>query len=108
MNSDVVDVHWTPFFVLLQREVSRFFKVIVQTVITPFINSSLYLLIFGVSLGRNIQLNGGMNYLAFLIPGLVMMGCLNNAFQNSSSSVISAKIGGDLEDFRASALSDQQ
>jgi ABC-2 type transport system permease protein len=102
------DLRWIPFITLLKREVDRFFKVIVQTVITPFINSSLYLLIFGVSLGKSIQTNGQYNYLAFLIPGLVMMGCLNNAFQNSSSSVVTAKIGGDLEDFRVSALSNQQ
>src|SRR4051812_46334631 len=109
MNSDaVINLRWTPFLSLLKREVHRFVKVIVQTVITPFINSSLYLLIFGVSLGRNIQLKQNINYLAFLIPGLVMMGCLNNSFQNSSSSVVTARIGGDLEDFRASALSDQQ
>jgi ABC-2 type transport system permease protein len=105
---EVVNVHWTPFFTLLKREVDRFFKVIIQTVVTPFINSSLYLLIFGVSLGKSIQLDSHVNYLAFLIPGLVMMGCLNNAFQNSSSSVITAKFGGDVEDFRASALSNQQ
>lgn len=103
-----VDVKWTPFFSLLEREVARFAKVVVQTVITPFINSSLYLLIFGVSLGRSIQMDSSHSYLAFLIPGLVMMGCLNNAFQNSSSSVITAKIGGDLEDFRVSALTNQQ
>lgn len=103
-----VNLHWIPFYSLLKREVHRFVKVIVQTVLTPFINSSLYLLIFGVSLGRSIQLKGNINYLAFLIPGLVMMGCLNNSFQNSSSSVVTARFGGDLEDFKASALSNQQ
>lgn len=102
------DVRWRPFLTLFHREVRRFMKVLVQTVVTPFINSSLYLLIFGVSLGRNIQLGQGYNYLAFLIPGLVMMGCLNNSFQNSSSSIVTAKFGGDLEDFRVSALSNEQ
>jgi ABC-2 type transport system permease protein len=104
----VVELHWTPFFSLLKREIHRFVKVIVQTVLTPFINSSLYLLIFGVSLGKSIQLKDGVNYLGFLIPGLVMMGCLNNSFANSSSSVVTARFGGDLEDFKASALSNQQ
>lgn len=108
MKTNSVNLHWTPFYSLFKREIHRFIKVIVQTVLTPFINSSLYLLIFGVSLGKNIQMRDGVNYLAFLIPGLVMMGCLNNAFQNSSSSVVTARFGGDLEDFRASALSDQQ
>lgn len=107
-QATVTDLHWTPFAALFRREVHRFLKVIVQTVLTPFINSSLYLLIFGVSLGRSIKMDNGMNYLAFLIPGLVMMGCLNNSFQNSSSSVVTARFGGDLEDFKASALSNQQ
>ncbi|MCB0363514.1 MAG: ABC transporter permease, partial [Bdellovibrionales bacterium] len=81
------ELKWTPFFVLLSREIQRFLKVIVQTIVSPLINSSLYLLIFGVSLGKSIEVLGGMSYLAFLIPGLVMMSCLNNSFQNTSSSV---------------------
>lgn len=99
---------WVPFFTLLQREIARFMKVLAQTIITPMINSTLYLLIFGVSLGSSIELASGVSYLAFLIPGIVMMGCLNNAFQNSSSSIVSAKFGGDLEDLRVSVLSNSQ
>lgn len=102
------DLRWSPFVTVLEREIRRFFKVIIQTVFTPLINSLLYLLIFGVSLGQHIQIGNGVSYLAFLIPGLVMMGCLNNAFQNSSSSIITAKFGGDLEDFRVSPLSHSQ
>lgn len=87
----IQELRWTPFETLLRREIKRFFKVIAQTVITPLVNSSLYLLIFGVSLGRNINLAMKVPYLAFLIPGLVMMGCMNNAFQNTASSIVSAK-----------------
>lgn len=94
-----------PFAALFRREVWRFFKVIAQTVITPMINSSLYLLIFGVSLGKNINMADGIPYLAFLIPGLVMMATLNNSFQNSSSSISIAKFSGELEDLRAAPLS---
>ena len=96
------------FLTLLEREIKRFLKVLAQTIITPMINSTLYLLIFGVSLGGAIELAGGISYLAFLIPGIVMMGCLNNAFQNSSSSIVSAKFGGDLEDLRVVPLTDNQ
>jgi ABC-2 type transport system permease protein len=99
---------WFPFWILFKREIARFFKVIVQTVFTPFVTASLYLMIFGVSLGENISLNNGLPYLAFLIPGLVMMGCLNNAFQNSSSSIITSRFSGDLEDLKASPLSPSQ
>jgi ABC-2 type transport system permease protein len=92
------------FLTLLEREIKRFLKVIVQTVFAPLINSALYLLIFGVSLGGQITVEGVPSYLAFIIPGLVMMSALNNAFQNSSSSIISGKIGGDLEDFAVAPL----
>lgn len=97
-----------PFVMLFYREIRRFFKVLVQTIVSPIISSSLYLLIFGVSLGKSIQLENGLSYLAFLIPGLVMMGCLNNSFQNASSSIVSSKFSGDLEDYRAAPLSNQQ
>ena len=95
---------WIQFYTLIRREVLRFLKVIAQTIVTPLVSSGLYLMIFGVSLGSQIELKNGLPYLAFLIPGLVMMGCLNNAFQNSSSSIISSKFSGDLEDFKASPL----
>lgn len=102
------DLTWTPFLTLMNREVQRFLKVVVQTVVTPFVSSSLYLMIFGVSLGRQITIKGDVPYLAFLIPGLVMMGCLNNAFQNSSSSIVSSKFSGDLEDLKAAPFSHAQ
>lgn len=101
-------VTWVPFVMLLRREIERFLKVIVQTVVTPFVSSFLYLLVFGVSIGEKISLNSGASYLAFLIPGLVMMSALNNAFQNSSSSIVSGKFSGDLEDWRVAPLSSEQ
>lgn len=103
-----VNLHWTPFVTVLEREIRRFMKVIVQTIFTPLINSALYLMIFGLSLGQHIKISDSVTYLMFLIPGLVMMGCLNNAFANSSSSIITAKFGGDLEDFRISPISHSQ
>lgn len=99
---------WIPFFALFRREVWRFYKVIAQTVMTPMINSSLYLLIFGVSLGQKISMADGISYLAFLIPGLVMMATLNNSFQNASSSISISKFSGELEDLRAAPLSTAQ
>jgi len=69
-----------PFLTLLHRELARFLKVIVQTVVTPLMSSFLYLLIFGVSLGSQISSYENQSYLAFLIPGLMMMGLMNNGF----------------------------
>lgn len=96
------------FLTLFFRELSRFSKVLIQTVVTPFISSFLYLLVFGVSLGQHIQSVKGVPYLVFLIPGLMMMGLMNNAFQNSSSSIVSAKFSGDLEDLRVVPMTNTQ
>lgn len=96
------------FITIFKREIARFLKVVVQTVITPFVSSFLYLLIFGVSLGGQMQSHQGVSYLAFLIPGLMMMGLINNAFQNSSSSIVSSKFSGDLEDLRVAPVTDQE
>lgn len=92
------------FITLLRREIKRFLKVIIQTVISPIVSSLLYLLVFGVSLGASVQLKNGEEYLAFLIPGLMVMGLINNAFQNSSSSVVTSKFSGDLEDLRVAPI----
>ncbi len=95
------------FITLVRREIHRYLKVLFQTIFTPLVNSILYLLIFGVSLGESIKLDSGITYLAFIIPGLVMMACLNNAFQNSSSSIVSGKFSGDVEDWRVVPLTTQ-
>lgn len=97
----------TSFLFLFRRECHRFFKVIVQTILTPVISSGLYLLVFGISLGQHVDL-GGIRYLGFLIPGLMMMGLMNNAFQNSSSSLVSAKFTGDIEDLAIVPLTPSQ
>ena len=97
-------IRWNPFLSFFTREIHRFLKVFFQTVFIPVINSSLYLIIFGVSLGSRLNLDGNTSYLQFLIPGLVMMSCLSNAFQNGSSSILSLKFGGDIIDIKASPL----
>ncbi len=92
------------FLTLLRKEIKRFLKVIIQTVVSPIVSSFLYLLVFGVSLGSSVQLKSGVPYLAFLIPGLMVMGLINNAFQNSSSSIVTSKFSGDLEDLRVAPI----
>ncbi|MEK6773992.1 MAG: ABC transporter permease [Bdellovibrionota bacterium] len=96
------------FYTLLSREIKRFMKVIVQTVVSPFVTSFLYLLVFGVSLGSQVNDPHGLPYLAFLIPGLVMMSLMNNAFQNTSSSIVTSKFSGDLEDIRVAPITNHQ
>jgi ABC-2 type transport system permease protein len=81
---------------LFYKEVLRFWKVSVQTVAAPVLTAMLYLLIFGHVLEDHVQVFDGVGYTSFLIPGLVMMSVLQNAFANSSSSLIQSKITGNL------------
>jgi ABC-2 type transport system permease protein len=81
---------------LFYKEVLRFWKVGFQTVGAPVLTSVLYLLIFGHVLEDHVKVYDGVGYTAFLIPGLVMMSMLQNAFANSSSSMVQSKIMGNL------------
>jgi ABC-2 type transport system permease protein len=81
---------------LFYKEVLRFWKVSFQTVAAPVLTAVLYLLIFGHVLQGRVEVFPGVGYSSFLIPGLVMMSVLQNAFANSSSSLIQSKITGNL------------
>ncbi|WP_374678905.1 ABC transporter permease [Piscinibacter sp.] len=81
---------------LLYKEVLRFWKVSFQTVAAPVLTAVLYLLIFGHVLEDHVKVYDRIGYTSFLIPGLVMMSVLQNAFANSSSSLIQSKITGNL------------
>ncbi len=83
------------FWTLFYKELLRFWKVAFQTVGAPVLTALLYLLIFGHVLDEHVQVHG-VRYTSFLIPGLVMMQVLQNAFANSSSSLIQAKITGSI------------
>lgn len=86
----------TGFQTLLYKEVLRFWKVAMQTITAPILTAMLYLLIFGHVLEAHVQVYPDVRYTSFLIPGLVMMSVLQNAFANSSSSLIQSKITGNL------------
>ena len=81
---------------LLKKEVLRFWKVSFQTVAAPVLTAVLYLLIFGHVLEGRVLVHDRISYTAFLIPGLVMMSVLQNAFANSSSSLVQSKIMGSM------------
>ncbi len=93
-------MNWTNSFIgaypLFRKEVMRFWKVASQTVTAPIITALMYLLIFGHVLEARLEALPGVGYTAFLIPGLVMMSLLQNAFANASSSLIQSKITGNL------------
>ncbi|MDR7009073.1 ABC transporter permease [Paraburkholderia strydomiana] len=87
---------YSGFGTLFYKEILRFWKVSFQTVLAPIITALLYLTIFGHALRDHVQVYPGVEYTSFLIPGLVMMSVLQNAFANSSSSLIQSKITGNL------------
>ncbi|HHM06539.1 MAG TPA: ABC transporter permease [Gammaproteobacteria bacterium] len=81
---------------LFRKEVTRFKKVALQTVLAPVVTTLLYLLVFAHVLEEHVEVYDGVGYSAFLIPGLVMMSVIQNAFANSSSSLIQSKISGNI------------
>ena len=94
-----------PFRTLLWREMLRFLSVPTQTVVTPVISAGLYLVIFGLSLGDRLPRVNSVPYGVFIVPGLITMGLLNHAFQNTASSIMIAKFEGNIVDVLVAPLS---
>ena len=95
----VVDrVNWTGLSTLYVKEVMRFLKVPVQTLFGPVITATLFMMVFAVAVGDRIPLGNFDNFVQFLAPGLIMMAVLQNAFANTSSSLTSAKVQGNIVD----------
>ena len=84
------------FWTLFHKEVLRFWKVSIQTVAAPVLTALLYLLVFAHALEGRVRVYENVPYTLFLVPGLVMMSVLQNAFANSSSSLIQSKITGNI------------
>jgi ABC-2 type transport system permease protein len=83
---------------LYRREVQRFMTVALQTLVAPVITSVLFLLVFSVAIGNRGNLAGDVDFMIFLVPGLVMMNVLQNAFANTSSSLVISKVQGNIID----------
>lgn len=83
-------------YTLFKKEVLRFWRVAFQTIASPVITALLYLLIFSHVLEGRVQVYDDVPYTAFLIPGLIMMSLLQNAFANSSSSLVQSKVMGNI------------
>ena len=92
---------WT----LYMKEVRRFIKVQTQTIWAPAVTTLLFLVIFTVAMGRGGRMVLGVNFATFVAPGLIMMGMMNNAFQNASFSFLAGKIQGTIVDFLTPPLS---
>ncbi len=88
--------NFTGCWALFIKEIRRFYSVAVQTIFAPIVSTLLYLLVFGQVIDSQIEIYSGLSYSQFLIPGLVMMALLQNAFANTSSSLIQSKMHGNL------------
>lgn len=83
---------------LYSREVQRFMNVALQTLAAPVITSLLFFLVFSVAIGNRGDLANGVDFVVFLVPGLIMMNVLQNAFANTSSSLVISKVQGNIID----------
>lgn len=85
-------------YTLYMREVRRFLKVYTQTVLGPVVTSLLFMAVFSLALGSVVRTVGGVPFMEFLAPGLIMMAMVQNAFANTSSSMMIAKVQGNIVD----------
>jgi ABC-2 type transport system permease protein len=98
-------VNWEGLKTLYLKEVRRFAKVATQTVLAPLVTTLLFLAIFVLALGRSVDKMGGVTFMEFLAPGLIMMTMVQNAFANTSSSILIAKVQGNIVDVLMPPLS---
>lgn len=98
-------VNWIGLWTLYVKEVQRFFKVVLQTVLAPAITTLLFLAIFMLALGGAGRTVAGVAYEDFLVPGLVMMAIVQNSFANTSSSLLISKVQGNIVDVLMPPLS---
>jgi ABC-2 type transport system permease protein len=99
---------WLPFVTLLRKEILRFWRVASQTLLTPIITASLYLFVFGATLGERLSVLEGFSYAQFVIPGLILMGVINNSFANTSSSLFMSRYLGGIVDLLVTPVTPPQ
>ena len=85
--------HWVALGTIVRREVNRILRIWAQTLVPPAITMTLYFLIFGGLIGSRVGKMDGIDYMAFIVPGLVMMSIIQNSYGNISSSFFGAKFG---------------
>jgi ABC-2 type transport system permease protein len=98
MHGDLTRSNWLGLWTLYLREVRRFAKVYNQTLFAPVVTTLIFLAIFALSLGRAVETVAGVPFMEFLAPGLITMAIAQNAFANTSSSLLVAKVQGNIVD----------
>jgi ABC-2 type transport system permease protein len=98
-------MNWIGFKTLTMREITRFFAVYRQTVIPGLITSGLYIIIFGLTLQRRITAIDGVSYTVYILPGLIMMNVITNAYNNTASSILQMKLLQQMQDMLITPMS---
>ena len=99
--------NWVAYKTIVRTEIRRFARIWVQTLIPPAITMMLYFIIFGTLIGRRIGDMGGFDYMAYIVPGLIMMSVVTNSYTNVSSSFFGAKFGRFVEEMLVAPISNQ-
>lgn len=97
-------LQWIAFQTILRKEIRRFMRIWVQTLVPPVITMSLYFVIFGSLIGSRIGEMGGFDYMQFVVPGLVMMSVITNSYSNVVSSFFGAKFQNHVEELLVSPV----
>jgi ABC-2 type transport system permease protein len=108
MHQGKISPTWRPFWTLLKKEALRFLVVPGQTLLAPMVTATLFLFIFGINLGRRIDVHSSLSYVQFVVPGLALMGIINNAFANTSSSLFFSRYIGNIVDLLVTPLTATQ
>lgn len=101
---NLTQVAWTGYRTIVRKEVTRILRIWTQTLLPPAITMTLYFVIFGGLIGSRVGDMGGFDYMQFIVPGLVMMSVITNAYGNVSSSFFSAKFARHVEELLISPL----
>ncbi|MEX1670803.1 ABC transporter permease [Zhongshania guokunii] len=96
---------WIAFYTIVRKEIRRFMRIWMQTLLPPAITMSLYFVIFGALIGSRIGQMGGFSYMEFVVPGLIMMSVITNAYSNVVSSFFGAKFQRFVEEILVSPMS---
>ncbi|RME77319.1 ABC transporter permease [Candidatus Woesearchaeota archaeon] len=98
-------MNWIALFTLIRREVHRSLRLYKQTILPPMLTATLYILIFGFSVGSRIGEMGGFSYLQFILPGLIMMGVITSSYMSVVSSLFLSKFQGNIQEILVSPMS---
>lgn len=98
-------MNWIGLYTLIRKEMERTFRVVIQTVFSPLISATLFIFVFGTIVGTRIDQIGGVSYIVFVFPGILIMNVLTSAFSHSSSAIYFARFIRNIDEMLVAPLS---